>query len=227
MECNKDEARRAMDIAEKKLSEKDYVGAKKFVDKAQNLYPKLDTLEQVLMMINVYMIASNKNNGGGESDWYGVLGVDPIADDEAVKKQYKKLALLLHPDKNKYKGAEGAFKLKPPNSHKPASTSANQNEGGNSNGGAKGNNPAGGTQKPQNPPKTASSNGNQNAGGNPSAGSRSNRPAPGPAAISGVPNGVILHVALVSTLAIHLQVLIAEMPQFKHKKDRKEVLRRW
>jgi len=29
----------------------------------------------------------------------GILDVDPVADDEVVKKQYKKLALLLHPDK--------------------------------------------------------------------------------------------------------------------------------
>ncbi|KAL0687755.1 hypothetical protein Bca4012_087432 [Brassica carinata] len=112
MECNKDEAKRAMDIAEKKLSEKDYVGAKKFVTKAQNLYPHLDGLNQVSMMIHVYITAANKIiNGGKESDLYGVIGVDPLADDEALKKQYKKLALLLHPDKNKCKGAEDAFKL--------------------------------------------------------------------------------------------------------------------
>ncbi|KAG7538943.1 Chaperone J-domain superfamily [Arabidopsis suecica] len=109
MECNKEEAKRAMDIAERKLSENDYNGAKKFINKAQNLYPKLDGLKQVLMMINVYISASNKE--GGESDWYGILGVDPLADDETVKKHYKNLALLLHPDKNRFNGAEGAFKL--------------------------------------------------------------------------------------------------------------------
>ncbi|XP_010451364.1 PREDICTED: trithorax group protein osa-like [Camelina sativa] len=98
-----------MDIAEKRVSEKDYNGAKKFVNKAQVLYPNIDGLQQVLMMIDVYISATNKING--EADWYGVLGVDPLADDEALKRQYKKLALLLHPDKNKFKGAEGAFKL--------------------------------------------------------------------------------------------------------------------
>ncbi|CAN7070861.1 unnamed protein product [Brassica oleracea var. botrytis] len=96
-----------MDIAEKKLSENDYVGAKKFLTKVQNLYPHLDGLSQVSMMIHVYITAANKIiNGGKESDLYGVIGVDPLADDEALKKQYKKLALLLHPDKNKFRGAE-------------------------------------------------------------------------------------------------------------------------
>ena len=36
------------------------------------LYPKLDGLIQVSRMINVYV------NGGVESDWYGVLGEDPL-----------------------------------------------------------------------------------------------------------------------------------------------------
>ncbi|KAF2541697.1 hypothetical protein F2Q68_00029509 [Brassica cretica] len=110
MECNKDEAIRAMDIAKRKVTENDYTGAKTFAVKAQNLYPELDGLKQVLMLIDVYISAGNKINGG-EPDWYGVLGVDPLADDGVVKKQYRKLALLLHPDKNKCEGAEGAFKL--------------------------------------------------------------------------------------------------------------------
>ncbi|VVA90969.1 unnamed protein product [Arabis nemorensis] len=59
MECNKDEARRAIDVAEKKISDNDYA-----------------------------------RNGKRKDDWYGVLGVDPLAD-----------------DKNKCKGAEDAFKL--------------------------------------------------------------------------------------------------------------------
>ncbi|CAA7054859.1 unnamed protein product [Microthlaspi erraticum] len=110
MECNKEEAKRAMDIAERKISEKDYVGAKKFVTKAQRLYPKLDGLEQISVMIDVNVSASNKNIGG-ESDWYGRLGLDPKADDQTVKKRYKKLALLLHPDKNRFRGAEDLCKL--------------------------------------------------------------------------------------------------------------------
>ncbi|XVE58398.1 hypothetical protein DITRI_Ditri04bG0166500 [Diplodiscus trichospermus] len=109
MECNKDEALRAKEIAERKVMEKDYAGAKKFALKAQKLYPGLDCIAQMLTTLDVYISAENKVSG--EVDWYGVLGVNPSDDDEEMRKQYRKLVLMLHPDKNKSVGADGAFKL--------------------------------------------------------------------------------------------------------------------
>ncbi|RZC60609.1 hypothetical protein C5167_022365 [Papaver somniferum] len=109
MECNRDEAARAKQIAEKKFSAKDIAGAKKFATKAQNLYPGLEGISHMLSTFDVYLSAENKVYG--EADWYGILGVSPYSDEETVKKQYRKLALLLHPDKNKSVGADGAFKL--------------------------------------------------------------------------------------------------------------------
>ncbi|KAI3455046.1 hypothetical protein Pfo_011709 [Paulownia fortunei] len=47
----------------------------------------------------------------GEADYYGIFGIDPFADEEVLKKQYKRMALSLHPDKNKSVGADGAFKI--------------------------------------------------------------------------------------------------------------------
>ncbi|KAG0495691.1 hypothetical protein HPP92_000382 [Vanilla planifolia] len=44
-------------------------------------------------------------------DWYAVLQLEMTADDSTIRKQYRKLALLLHPDKNKLPGAGGAFQL--------------------------------------------------------------------------------------------------------------------
>ncbi|KAD2392945.1 hypothetical protein E3N88_39922 [Mikania micrantha] len=109
MECNKDEAIRARTIAEKKLSDKDYVGARKFILKAQNLYPGLDGASQMLTTLDVYIASENKVSG--EIDWYGILGANSNDDDETIRKHYRKLALMLHPDKNKSVGADGAFKL--------------------------------------------------------------------------------------------------------------------
>ncbi|CAJ1952477.1 unnamed protein product [Sphenostylis stenocarpa] len=109
MECNKDEATRAKEIAERKFAAKDISGAKKFALKALNLFPELEGISQMVATLDVYISAENKTNG--EADWYGVLGVDSFADDDTVRRQYRKLALMLHPDKNKSVGADGAFKL--------------------------------------------------------------------------------------------------------------------
>lgn len=43
-------------------------------------------------------------------DYYEILGVNKDATDSDIKKAYKKLALQMHPDKNKCPGASEAFK---------------------------------------------------------------------------------------------------------------------
>lgn len=44
-------------------------------------------------------------------DWYQVLGVEENSGTDIIRKRYHKLALQLHPDKNKHPKAETAFKL--------------------------------------------------------------------------------------------------------------------
>ncbi|MCO5572095.1 hypothetical protein L7F22_025846 [Adiantum nelumboides] len=109
MECNKDEALRSKLLAEAKFKQRDYVGARKFTHKAKQLYPELEGLAQFICVLDVHIVAQNKLPSG-ENNWYGILEVDPLADENTIRKQYRKLALLLHPDKNKALGAEGAFK---------------------------------------------------------------------------------------------------------------------
>ena len=110
MDWNKDEALRAKVIAEKKMQSSDFIGARRMAQRAQQLFPALENISQLLTVCDVHCSAQNKIYGA-EMDWYGILQVERVADDATIKKQYRKLALLLHPDKNKFAGAEAAFKL--------------------------------------------------------------------------------------------------------------------
>ncbi|KAL8150969.1 hypothetical protein V2J09_020777 [Rumex salicifolius] len=109
MESNKEEALKAKEYAVKLFAVKDYAGAKTFALKAMTLFPDLDDISQMVATFDIYVASETRVNG--EIDFYSVLGLKPSADRSMVKKQYKKLAVLLHPDKNKTVGADGAFKL--------------------------------------------------------------------------------------------------------------------
>ncbi|KAI4345497.1 hypothetical protein L6164_012615 [Bauhinia variegata] len=110
MDCNKEEAVRAKNIALMKMESRDFTGARKSALKAQQLYPDLENIAQILVVCDVHCSAEQKLFGN-EMDWYGILQIEQTANDATIKKQYKKFALLLHPDKNKFAGAEAAFKL--------------------------------------------------------------------------------------------------------------------
>lgn len=110
MECNKDEAVRAKQMAESRMQRGEFVDALRFAKKAQNLYAEVENIAQMITVCEVHNAAQNKLFGS-DMNWYGILQTERLADESAIKKQYRKLALLLHPDKNKFAGAEAAFKL--------------------------------------------------------------------------------------------------------------------
>ncbi|KAI3499827.1 hypothetical protein L1887_35639 [Cichorium endivia] len=110
MECNKDEAIRAKEIAEQKMRKNDFEGARNIALKAKNLYPELDNISRLIAVCDVHCSSLKKINSS-EKDLYGILQIPNIADEATIRKQYRKLALVLHPDKNTFPGAEAAFKL--------------------------------------------------------------------------------------------------------------------
>ncbi|CAH2072413.1 unnamed protein product [Thlaspi arvense] len=105
---NKDEALRAKDLAQDWMRKSEFATARRIAVKAQNMDGTLENIAHMIMVCDVHCASLEKS--GDETDWYKILQVEHNADDNAIKKQYKKLALLLHPDKNKLPGAESAFK---------------------------------------------------------------------------------------------------------------------
>ncbi|VFQ93743.1 unnamed protein product [Cuscuta campestris] len=109
MEINRVEALKAKEVAEKKLLDKDFVGARVFALKAQNLFAGLDGLAKLVEVINVYCNIRKTING--EVDWYAILGVDSLADNQTLWKHYTRMSLTLQPHKNDSCGASGAYKI--------------------------------------------------------------------------------------------------------------------
>uniref|UniRef100_A0A0A9DIZ9 J domain-containing protein n=1 Tax=Arundo donax TaxID=35708 RepID=A0A0A9DIZ9_ARUDO len=109
MECNREEALRAKEIALKKMENKDFLGAQRIALKAQRLYPELENLYQLLTICEAHCAAQAKING--DLDCYGILQVAATAHDTVIREQYDKLAFWLHPDNNNLPGAQSAFNL--------------------------------------------------------------------------------------------------------------------
>lgn len=78
--------------------------------KSATIFPELENITQLLAICNVHCSAESTVLGS-EKNWYSILQVERLTDEMTIKKQYRKLTLVLHPDKNKFPGAEAAFKL--------------------------------------------------------------------------------------------------------------------
>lgn len=105
------EAERLLGISAKFLETRDLNGAREFALLAQDREPLLDGSDQILAIIDVLTVA-DKHSNNSRVDWYSILQIEGrIHDADLIKRNYRRLALLLHPDKNKYPSAETAFKL--------------------------------------------------------------------------------------------------------------------
>lgn len=106
------EAERLLGIAEKLLRSKDFGGCRDFAILAQETEPLLEGSDQILAVAEVLVAADNKRLTNNQPDWYSILQIPQRSDDaDLIKKQYRRLALLLHPDKNKFPFSDSAFRL--------------------------------------------------------------------------------------------------------------------
>lgn len=69
---------------------------------AKQLYCVLQSLSCCTLLVICRVLSCN--------DYYDILGVARDATDSELKKQYKRLALTLHPDKNRAPQSDEAFK---------------------------------------------------------------------------------------------------------------------
>lgn len=109
-------ALRWLEIAERLLGDRDLVGSKRFAERAMEADPLLDGVDQVLAVAEVLIAGEQRINN--QIDWYAVLqlpltsaGEGVFPDAAEVKCRYRRLALLLHPDRNRTPGARDAFSL--------------------------------------------------------------------------------------------------------------------
>ncbi|RYQ98662.1 hypothetical protein Ahy_B07g086431 isoform E [Arachis hypogaea] len=112
------EAERLLGIAEKLLHTRDLNGSREFAILAQETEPLLEGSDQILAIVDVLLAADNRPNAATshphhhQLDWYGILQVDRRTNDlDLIKRNYRRLALLLHPDKSRFAYADHAFKL--------------------------------------------------------------------------------------------------------------------
>ncbi|KAI5656377.1 hypothetical protein M9H77_25170 [Catharanthus roseus] len=123
-ESEPDEALRLKSLAEKKYVDGNLKSAIKYAKRASHLHPSLDGVLEMLTAFRIIRTA-NKTLGltpvdgtllptsisaPAPPDYYSILQVERFANINTIKKEYKKLALILHPDKNSFVASEEAFK---------------------------------------------------------------------------------------------------------------------
>lgn len=102
--CRYNSAVWAKEKAEAKFKVQDYQGAVDCAYIAKGIFPGLDGIDDLLAAYQVHLAAVKK-------DWSAVLGIDDSANLGEIKKQYKRKAMVVHPDKNSSEAATDAFKF--------------------------------------------------------------------------------------------------------------------
>uniref|UniRef100_A0A803PXP0 J domain-containing protein n=1 Tax=Cannabis sativa TaxID=3483 RepID=A0A803PXP0_CANSA len=104
------EAKRWLSTAEKLLAARDHLGAKSFAIRVREVYPGLETVDDLVAVADTLHAAEQRINN--QYDWYAILQLPRYTQNmELVATQYRRLALLLNPHRNRLPHSDEAFQL--------------------------------------------------------------------------------------------------------------------
>ncbi|KAJ8562252.1 hypothetical protein K7X08_011543 [Anisodus acutangulus] len=110
---NRSEALRWLSIAEKLLTNRDLVGSKSFATRARESDPSLaHPIDQILSIVDT-LTAGDKRINNHHCDYYSILQIphNQTQNFEFIVDQYRRFALLLNPQNNRFPLSEQAFGL--------------------------------------------------------------------------------------------------------------------
>ncbi|KZV46463.1 DNAJ heat shock N-terminal domain-containing protein [Dorcoceras hygrometricum] len=113
-----EEALRLKTLAEQKYAKNNIQSALKYAKRAHKLKPSLEGLSEMITAFKILSAAATpifpattESTSIVPPDYYRILQLERFSHINSIKKQYKKLALTLHPDKNPLPASEEAFKF--------------------------------------------------------------------------------------------------------------------
>jgi curved DNA-binding protein CbpA len=110
---NRAEAERWLSIAERLLMTSDFHGAKSFAIRARDSDPRtrMESADQIIAVADT-LIAGESRITDGQPNWYAILQlVQPTQSLELIATQFRRLAILLSPERNRLGFADQAFRL--------------------------------------------------------------------------------------------------------------------
>lgn len=101
--------------ATKLLSARDFIGAKRLAELVldYSTVSSDDRADQILAISDVLIADQNRyTTSGNVPDYYAVLQIPRNGFEESLlKRNYRRLSLLLHPDRNRFPGSDDAFRV--------------------------------------------------------------------------------------------------------------------